>query len=144
MDVKKLALTSKPSFSFGRASRVGARPEVAPVKATNPSKLVLRSRTSMYSRYEAPTRLNPSTDIAEPTVTTSPGRATVNGRSSSASAQLNAAQFAPMPIASELTATSVKPGLAPSMRQPYRTSCHNRSSHTNPEIVRVPVFMAMT
>ena len=139
--LKKLPLTSRPSVSFGSASGVAARPDVTSVKATNPLKLVLRSRTSRYSRYEAPRRLNPSTDILDPTVTTSPARATVSGRSSSASAQLNAAQFAPMPIASEPTATTVKPGLAASVRQPYRTSCHNRSSHPNPQTPALSVFM---
>ena len=73
----------------------------------------------------------------EPTVKTSPGRATGSGRSSSASAKLKIAQLAPMPIASDRTATLVKPGLPASMRQPYRTSCHSRSSPTNPQ--RAPV-----
>ena len=88
------------------------------VKATSPSKLVFWSRMSTYSRYEVLMLLNPSTDIADPTVTTSPGRATVSGRSSRASAQLKAAQLAPTPKAREMTATSVKPGLAASIRQP--------------------------
>ena len=39
------------------------------LKATSPSKLVLRSRMSTYSRYEALMLLKPSTDIADPTVT---------------------------------------------------------------------------
>ena len=47
-----------------------------------------------------------------------PGRAIGSGRKSSASAKLKMAQLAPMPIASDRTATAVKPGLAASMRQP--------------------------
>ena len=54
----------------------------------------------------------------DPTVNTPPARATGIGLSSSASAMLKTAVFAPMPIASDSTATSVKPGLLASMRQP--------------------------
>jgi len=54
----------------------------------------------------------------DPTVSTSPGRGTVSGRSNSVSAKLKTAVFAPMPIASERTATRVNPGFLASMRQP--------------------------
>src|SRR5471030_261348 len=70
----------------------------------------------------------------EPTVSTSVGRATGSGRSSSASAKLKIAQLAPMPTASDRTAMLAKPGLPVSMRHPYWTSCHNRSSHTHAQI----------
>ncbi len=42
-----------------------------------------------------------STEELEPTVKTSPGRATGSGRNSRASAKLKMAQWAPMPIASD-------------------------------------------
>ena len=60
-----------------------------------------------------------SSVVVEPTVSTSPGRATGSGRSSSASAKLKMAQLAPMPIASDRTATMVKPGC--------RRACGSRS-----------------
>src|SRR6185295_20184236 len=70
----------------------------------------------------------------EPTVSTSPGRATGSGRSSSASAKLKMAVLAPMPIASDSTATAAKPGLPANMRPPYCTSCHTRSSHVRTQL----------
>src|SRR5258708_38979928 len=70
---------------------------------------------------------NASTAVVMPTVYTSPGRTTGRGRSTSASAKLEMAQFAPMPVASESTATMVKPGLAASMRTPYLMACQTRS-----------------
>ena len=78
-----------------------------------------------------------STEELEPTVKTSPGRATGSGRNSRASAKLKMAQLAPMPIASDNTAMLVNPGLAASRRKPYRTSCHDRSSQTHPPVGRV-------
>ncbi len=60
---------------------------------------------------------NPSTMVAEPTVSTLLGWGTGRGRSNIASAALNTAQFAPMPMASETTATTVKPGFFNVMRQ---------------------------
>ena len=102
-----------PSFSFGTSSRVAASPPLKLLNASNPSKLFVRSRTARYSGYDARSRLAraPSKAVVEPTVITSEGRGTGNGRSSMASAQLNAAQLAPMPIASEASATSVNVGL---------------------------------
>ena len=76
-----------------------------------------------------------STGESEPTVKTSPGRATGSGRNSRASAKLKMAQLAPMPIARDKTAMVVKPGLAASSRKPYRRSCHDRSSQTHPRPV---------
>ena len=64
---------------------------------------------STYSRYEA-TRAKPPSGLVDPTVSTSPGRGTASGRSSSVSAKLKTAQLAPMPIASETIETMVKPG----------------------------------
>ena len=78
-----------------------------------------------------------STEELEPTVKTSPGRATGSGRNSRASAKLKMAQLAPMPIASDKTAMLVNPGLAASRRTPYRTSCHDRSSQTHPPVGRL-------
>ena len=52
-----------------------------------------------------------STEELEPTVKTSPGRATGSGRNSRASAKLKMAQLAPMPIASDKTAMLVNPEL---------------------------------
>ena len=53
-----------------------------------------------------------------PTVKTSPGLGTGSGRRTSASAKLKMAQLAPMPMASDSTATVVNPGLAASIRNP--------------------------
>ena len=72
----------------------------------------------MYSRYEATRLLETSTEAVDPTVSTSPGRGTASGLSMSASATLNTAAFAPMPIASEMTETIANPGFLASMRQP--------------------------
>jgi hypothetical protein len=72
--------------------------------------------------------LKASTADRDPTLKTSPGRATGSGRSRSASAKLKMAQLAPMPMASESTATMVKAGLAASIRKPYRMSCHRLMS----------------
>src|SRR5262249_31611497 len=47
-----------------------------------------------------------------------------------------------MPIASDSTATTVKAGLAASVRHPYLTSCHSRSTHTKPGNVRCESIMA--
>src|SRR4029453_18137714 len=62
-------------------------------------------------------------DAVDPTVITSPGRGTGRGRSSRASAMLNTAVFAPMPMASDRMATIVKPGFFRIMRRAYRRSC---------------------
>src|SRR4029079_10742201 len=43
--------------------------------------------------------------------------------------KLKMAVLAPMPIASDSTATAAKPGLPANMRAAYCTSCHARSSH---------------
>jgi len=59
----------------------------------------------------------------ERTVTISLGFETGNGRNRRASAQLNIAEFAPIPIASEQTATSVKPGFFRSIRKAKRRFC---------------------
>jgi hypothetical protein len=62
--------------------------------------------------------LSASREDLDPTLSTSPGRATGSGRRSSASAKLKMAQLAPMPMASDSTATVVNPGLAASIRNP--------------------------
>ena len=46
-----------------------------------------------------------------------------SGRSSSALVTLNSAALAPMPMASDSTAASVKPGCATNPRIAYLTSC---------------------
>src|SRR5437870_6477239 len=46
-----------------------------------------------------------------------------SGLMSSASTMLKMAELAPIPNANVITATSVKPGRLPSMRNPYRKSC---------------------
>ena len=53
-----------------------------------------------------------------------------SGRRSSAFVTLKIALFAPMPIASERTATAVKPRDLASTRNPCRTSCRQLSSET--------------
>jgi hypothetical protein len=60
----------------------------------------------------------------ERTVTISLGFETGNGRNRRASAQLNIAEFAPIPIANEQTATSVKPGFFRSIRKAKRRFCN--------------------
>ena len=62
--------------------------------------------------------MNPASETLVPTEITSPGRETGSGRSISASAQLYMAQLAPMPIASEITATTVNAEFLASIRQP--------------------------
>jgi hypothetical protein len=42
-----------------------------------------------------------------------------------------------MPIANDKTAMLAKPGLPASKRNPYRTSCHDRSSQVHPSTVGV-------
>ena len=76
-------------------------------------------------------------DVVDPTVTISLGSGTGRGRSSNASDQLKIAQLAPIPTASDRTDTSVKAGFLTSMRQPCMMSCHSRSTHTRPQIVRL-------
>jgi hypothetical protein len=56
------------------------------------------------------------------TATTPLGFITGNGRSNSASAKLKIAEFAPMPMASEHTATAVNPGFLASILAAYFTS----------------------
>ena len=109
MTSKKLPLTSMPNRGAGCAAASAANPNVSAVKPVRPAKVVLRSRISTYSGYDAVSSLNPSTDVTDPTVSTSAGRGTGSGRSSSASAKLNTAELAPMPIASETTATAGEP-----------------------------------
>jgi hypothetical protein len=111
--VKKFALTRLPILSVGTSSRVPASPPLKLLNASTPSKLLVRSRIAVYSGYDARSTCAraPSIAVVEPSVITSDGRGTVSGRSSSASAQLKAAQLAQMPIASEASATSVKVGL---------------------------------
>src|SRR6185503_1148630 len=55
--------------------------------------------------------------------TSLPGSVTGNGRSRAAFTTLKIDVFAPIPRASERTATAAKPGLALKTRKPYRRSC---------------------
>src|SRR5688572_29700068 len=147
----RLSLTSIPIFSLGGACGSLVKPAVTYENAASPSKLLLWSRMSTKSGYEDTRELAPSDsrDDVEPTVTTSPGRATGSGRKSNASAKLKIALFAPIPTASERTETMVNAGALASMRQPYLTSCHSRSSQPihsprsttfRRSIVRTPVL----
>jgi PadR family transcriptional regulator, regulatory protein PadR len=67
-----------------------------------------------------------------PIVMSSLGRGTGSGRSSSASARLNIATFAPVPKAIEMTAMAVKPGFLAKTRAPWRTSRDRPAPHARP------------
>src|SRR5439155_26557919 len=90
----RLPLTSIPIFNFGDAFASPATPAVTYRNAVRLSKLLVRSRISTYSGYDAISEvaLNDSSEASEPTVIAPAGRGTGSGRSSSASENVNRAE----------------------------------------------------
>src|ERR1035441_4932760 len=77
------------------------------------------------------------------TVSTWLGFGTGNGRNRRASARLNMAEFAPMPSASESTATVVKPGVFRNIRNAYWMSDSKAPSFERAEYAtRMPAVQA--
>jgi hypothetical protein len=72
--------------------------------------------------------------------TSRPGSSTGSVRSTSALTRLKMALFAPMPSASDSTATAVKPGFLLSVRAANFTSCANCSTAPHPHISLLASF----